>query len=145
MIAVKKTSRSPQNADGEDNDRDGLIDFGEDDGCGSASDASELGPCQTVYAPPRVFADEAISIDTSRGVFESEGSCGGIGSPELVVLFRVEEEMDAFYVDTYLDGTSVPTTLYVRKHLCLVPESEVACDREFATAPNRVRRSPLAT
>ena len=33
-----------------------------------------------------------------------------------------------------LTGPRVPATLYVRKHLCLVPESEVACDREFATA-----------
>jgi large repetitive protein len=129
-------SVTPECADGEDNDRDGLIDFGEDDGCSSASDASELGPCQTVYTPPRVFVDEAISIDTSRGVFESEGSCGGRGSPELVVLFRVEEPIDAFYIDTYIQGTQVPTTIYVRKQLCLSADAEVVCEREFANAPN---------
>jgi hypothetical protein len=129
-------SVTPECADGEDNDRDGFVDFGEDDGCSSASDASELGPCQAVYTPPRVHADEVISIDTSRGVFESEGSCGGRGSPELVVMFRVEEPMDAFYVDTYIQGTQVPTTIYVRKTLCLDGGAEIACDREFANAPN---------
>lgn len=131
---------TPECSDGEDNDRDGLIDFGtgegSDDGCVAASDASELGPCRTVYSPPRVFAGESVSIDTARGIFETEGSCGGRGSPELVVMFRVENPIDAFSVDTYLEGTQIPTTLYVRKDLCLSPDAEVVCDREFADAPN---------
>ena len=126
---------TPECFDQTDNDRDGLTDFGEDDGCSSASDASELGSCQTVYTPPRVYANEPIAIDTSRGIFHSEGSCGGVGSPELVVMYRVEEEMDSFSIDTFLDGTVIPTSIYIRRDLCLAPEAEIACEREFATTP----------
>ena len=47
----------------------------------------------------------------------------------VVVMFRVESPIDAFAVDTYLEGTNPTTSTCVR--LVLSEEAEVVCDREF--------------
>jgi hypothetical protein len=122
----------PECADGQDNDRDGRIDYPDDSECYAASDASERGPCGTTYTPPRLQNGETYVVDTARGLFESAGTCGGMGSPEQVVLYRVERDIEALVISTVGDATSVPTTLYVRRGVCLDPDprTEVGCVRE---------------
>ena len=83
-----------------------------------------------VYTPPLVFEGQEVTVNTLRGANESQGSCGGQGSAELVVAFDVSETLEAFLVDTFFEGTEIPTTLYVRKEECLNSEAEVACIRE---------------
>ncbi len=120
----------PGCSDGMDNDRDGKIDYPDDDGCIAASDYNEKGSCGNTYDPPKLSNGLALTIDTSRGVFESQGSCGGQGSPELVVLYRLTHAVEALEISTVSPVTSVPTTLYVRKEACLTSEQEIACQRE---------------
>jgi hypothetical protein len=120
--------------DGVDNDRDGRTDFPEDDGCVAASDYSERGACGNVYDPPSLQAGVSLVVDTSRGVFESEGSCGGRGSPEVAFQYRLSRDVEALEITTVGAGTQVPTTLYVRRTACLDVDSEVACQREDQAA-----------
>ena len=124
---------TPACADGVDNDRDGTIDFPDDDGCIAASDSSEKGSCLDRYDPPRLAEGEPVVLDTSRGVFRSEGSCGGTGSPEIVVLYRFEREVDALVISTEHAGTTTPTTLFVRYAECLAEDREVGCRTEAHT------------
>ncbi|MCA9539007.1 MAG: hypothetical protein KC620_08960, partial [Myxococcales bacterium] len=121
---------TPECADGQDNDRDGRIDFPADDGCIAASDASEKGTCLDRYDPPRATNGMPLVLDTSNGIFSSAGSCGGQGSPESVVAYRVTDTIEALEVTTIGERTRVPTTLYVRRTDCLVPAAEVGCATE---------------
>ena len=130
-------ARKPDCSDGSDNDRDGRTDYPEDDGCIAASDFSERGSCGDIYDPPRLVDGEMIIIDTSRGVFEAQGSCGGNGSPELVVFYRLDRRVEGLIISTDADATDVPTTIYVRREDCLEETAEIACQRESAD----VRRS----
>ena len=113
-----------------DNDRDGYADYPEDDGCISAGDYSERGTCGDIYDPPRLRKDQEITVNTSRGLFESAGSCGGRGSPELVFSYVLEEPVEALIITTGGERTEVPTTLYVRRTECLDPDYELGCIRE---------------
>ncbi len=123
---------APQCADGQDNDRDGRTDYPDDVECFAASDPSERGPCGSVYSPPLLSNGETLVVDTSRGLFESAGSCGGLGSPETVVFYRLDRPVEALVVSTEGGGTTVPTTLYVRRGVCLDadPLVELGCQRE---------------
>ena len=121
---------TPDCADGVDNDRDGLTDLPEDDGCVAASDSNEKGSCLDEYDPPVIEAGQTLNVDSSRGVFRSEGSCGGTGSPETVVMFRLTEAADAIVFSTDNPGTTAAASLYVRYGDCLVESAEVACQRE---------------
>lgn len=128
---------APECADGQDNDRDGRIDYPDDIECYAASDGSERGPCGTTYTPPRLQDGETFVVNTARGLFETAGSCGGMGSPEQVVLYRVERDIEALVISTEGEAeggitTTVPTTLYVRRGVCLDPDprTEVGCLRE---------------
>jgi hypothetical protein len=69
-------------------------------------------------------------VNTSRGLFESAGSCGGRGSPELVFSYVLTEPVEALIVTTGGERTEVPTTLYIRRTECLDAETEVGCIRE---------------
>lgn len=131
---------TPHCADGRDNDRDGRIDFPDDDGCESAADFSERGSCRGVYDPPRLADGVPLIIDTSRGVFENVGSCGGRGSPELAVLYRLDRDVQRLDISTLSERTTVPTTLYVRKAACLDGGAEIACatEREDVQTPGQV-------
>ncbi|MBM4291987.1 MAG: hypothetical protein FJ138_11525, partial [Deltaproteobacteria bacterium] len=125
---------SPQCADGIDNDRDGQTDYPADDGCLAAADYSERGTCGATYDPPRLREGETLTVDTSRGVFESFGSCGGQGSPELAFTYLLTRPVEALELTTVppagAPATAVPTTLYARRVDCLEPSLEVACQRE---------------
>ncbi|MCA9545849.1 MAG: hypothetical protein KC613_15705, partial [Myxococcales bacterium] len=123
---------APQCADGQDNDRDGRTDYPDDVECFAASDPSERGPCGNVYSPPLLAQGETLVVDTSRGLFESAGSCGGRGSPETVVFYRLSRPVEALVVSTEGAETAVPTTLYVRRGVCLDPDPivEMGCQRE---------------
>ena len=127
-------SRPPACSDGRDNDVDGHIDYPEDDGCSSAGDTSERGSCGTYYDPPRLEDGQILTLDTSRGLFESQATCGGNGSPELVVSYLLDHKVEAITITTDNPGTLVPTTLSVRLNRCLEPLSEIACVRENQNA-----------
>ncbi len=120
---------TPACADGVDNDRDGATDYPEDQGCSSAADGSELGACGVVYDALELTEGRVIRGDSRRGSFESEGSCGGRGAPEVVFAYRLDHPVEALVVRTDLPETAVETTLYVRR-ACLDGDSELACVRE---------------
>ncbi|MGK0362380.1 MAG: hypothetical protein ACI9U2_004701, partial [Bradymonadia bacterium] len=120
----------PACADGIDNDRDGSIDYPADDGCRASSDYSERGACGNVYDPPSLADGVPLVLDTARGVFESEGSCGGRGSPEVVLQYRLDRAVEALEISTVGEETSVPTTIYVRRTACLDADAEVGCQTE---------------
>ena len=122
---------APSCADGVDNDDDGLTDFPEDRGCVSAADSSEGGACGRRYQAVETVAGEIVRGDSRRGEFASEGSCGGRGAPEVVLVHRVENLIEALIIRTDLDDNELETTLYVRRG-CLDEGSEVACSREAA-------------
>ncbi|MCK6569835.1 hypothetical protein L6V77_01870 [Myxococcota bacterium] len=134
----------PACADGLDNDRDGRIDYPDDDGCQAAADYDERGSCGDRYDPPVVMAGVPVMTDISRGVFRTHGSCGGQGNPELAFLYRVDRRLEALEITTVGDGTTVPTTLYVRRQACLDEAAEVGCSREAAglTPPGNTLRIP---
>jgi hypothetical protein len=119
----------PACADGVDNDRDGSADYPEDRGCTSAADASELGTCGVVYDPVELDADRVVQGTSVGGRYESEGSCGGRGSPELVFSYRLDRPVEALVVRTDFPETEVETALYVRR-TCIDGGSELACVRE---------------
>ena len=121
---------SPACADGVDNDRDGLIDYPNDEECTSASDSNEKGACLDRYDPPTFQGGESIIVDSSRGIFRSQGSCGGNGSPEVVVRYVLTEDVDALIFSTQNPGTEAISTLYVRYRACLRTETEVGCNAE---------------
>ncbi|MCA9557726.1 MAG: hypothetical protein KC583_04085, partial [Myxococcales bacterium] len=125
---------TPECADGQDNDLDGRIDYPEDDGCTAASDYDERGPCGNEYDPPRLQDGVPLRLDTAGGVFESQGSCGGQGSPELAALYRLTNVIEALEITTVDPATDVVTTLYVRREACLVPGAEVACQTQRENA-----------
>jgi len=122
---------SPACSDGLDNDRDGRVDYPEDSGCLSAAGESEAGSCGDTYVPVELEAGREFATDTSRGVFESEGSCGGRGASEIVLLYRVDHPIERALIRTDLPGTVAETTLYARR-ACLDGGTEVACAREVA-------------
>ena len=126
---------SPDCADGQDNDLDGRTDYPEDDGCTAASDSSEKGSCGDTYSPPTLSDGVQVTLDLSRGLFSSAGSCGGEGSPERVVMYRVEHEIEALEVTTVGEETRVPTTVYVRFAECLATATELVCAREEPAVP----------
>jgi hypothetical protein len=120
----------PGCADGVDNDRDGKIDYPEDDGCNAAADYDERGTCGETYDPPGLTNGQTLVVDSRRGTFESEGSCGGRGSPEVVFFYRLEHDVEALEISTDNPATDALTTLYVRRTACLAADAEVACERE---------------
>jgi hypothetical protein len=126
----------PDCSDGIDNDRDGSIDYPDDDGCRAASDYSERGACGTTYDPPSLSDGVPLVLDTARGVFESQGSCGGRGSPEVVLQYRLDRTVEALEISTIGEETSVPTTIYVRRTACLDEDAEVGCQREDENVAN---------
>ncbi len=121
---------TPACADDIDNDRDGKIDYPEDDGCDAAADYNERGSCGDTYDPPSLRNGEPLVINSARGVFETQGSCGGAGSPEVVFQYRLERNVEALVISTVGPATEVPTTLIVRRTACLDPDAEEACQRE---------------
>ena len=133
---------TPACADGIDNDFDGQTDWPDDETCYAASDASEKGTCLDRYDPPIARDGTPIVIDTSAGVFRSAGSCGGMGSPESVLTYRVEQRIEALEISTVGEATVVPTSLYVRYVDCLATDAEIACQREEAdeASPGQVLR-----
>ncbi len=128
-VSEKDPNQKPECSDGEDNDGDGKTDYPEDEDCYAASDNSEKGSCGDSYEPPVLQNDVAVTTDTSSGVFLSNGTCGGKGSPERAFLYRVTRSIDHLLIST-TDKSNVHTTLYVRKGNCLSEEAEVGCDRE---------------
>ena len=120
---------APACADGADNDADGDVDYPTDTGCESAGDGNEIGSCGLRYRPIELVADQDVATDTGRGVFVSEGTCGGRGAAEVVFVFRVEGVLETLRIRTDRPGTEAETTLYVRRG-CLDEQTEVACGRE---------------
>ena len=120
----------PACADGLDNDRDGKTDYPDDDGCIAAADYSERGSCGNTYDPAAVVEGVPFATDIGGGLFLAEGSCGGRGSPETVLQYRLKRPVERLVVSTVGAGTLVPTTLYVRRTACLDDDAEVACQRE---------------
>ena len=51
-------------------------------------------------------------MNAADGVFETEGTCGGVGSPERVVHFRLNSDLEALVVSTANPGTRA------EHHLC---------------------------
>ncbi len=120
---------TPACADGADNDGDGSVDYPDDRGCESASDSSEGGACGRIYAAVEVRPGRVVRGDSRGGAFESEGSCGGRGAPEIVFVHRVERPIEALVIRTDLEENSLESAIYVRRG-CLDEDSEVACNRE---------------
>jgi len=120
---------TPACADGVDNDGDGNTDYPDDRGCESAADASEGGACGRTYEAVEVRPGRLIRGDSRGGAFESEGSCGGRGAPEVVFVHRVERPIEALLIRTDLPENQLQSTIYVRRG-CLDAGSEIACSRE---------------
>ncbi len=120
---------TPACSDGVDNDGDGTADYPDDRGCESAADASEGGACGRTYEAVEVRPGRLIRGDSRGGAFESEGSCGGRGAPEVVFVHRVERPVEALLIRTDLPENQLESTLYVRRG-CLDTNSEIACARE---------------
>ncbi|MCB9521848.1 MAG: hypothetical protein H6702_00530 [Myxococcales bacterium] len=127
---------TPRCSDGIDNDRDGKTDFPEDDGCTSAADYDERGTCGDTYDPPGLSDGQSLVIDSRRGEFESEGSCGGRGSPEVVFFYKLTRDVEALEITTDLPATEAYTTLYVRRTACLDTSTEVGCQAEDVRSGN---------
>ncbi|MEZ4433469.1 MAG: hypothetical protein R3F65_13760 [bacterium] len=127
---------TPACADGQDNDRDGRTDWPDDEGCYAASDASEKGTCLDRYDPPVARDGVPIVVDTSAGIFQGRGTCGGQGSPEVVLSYRLERRIEALEISTIGPETVVPTSLYVRFAECLLEDAEVGCQREAPDEAN---------
>ena len=120
---------APICSDGLDNDRDGRTDYPDDSGCLDAAGGSEAGSCGEIYVPIELEAGRDFATDTSRGRFESEGSCGGRGASEIVALYRLDRALERLRIRTDLPGTTAETTIYLRR-ACLGTDTEVACARE---------------
>ena len=135
---------TPACSDGLDNDRDGLIDYPQDDGCASAADYDERGSCGDRYDPPLLANGQTVTTDISRGIFRSNGSCGGQGNPEVVFLYRVSRVIQSLDISTVGPGTTVPTAIYARRRDCLDPGAEVGCHRDdlAAATPGHVLSLP---
>ncbi len=132
---------APRCSDGVDNDRDGEIDFPDDRGCQSAADGSEGGSCGRNITAVETESGEVIRGDSRRAPFGTEGSCGGRGSPEVVLVHRVARPIEALIIRTDLEENELETTLYVRRG-CLDPSTEIACNRETVNdgiAANSIR------
>ncbi len=130
----------PGCADGVDNDGDGRVDFPVDPGCESANDGTERASCGARRFAVEIEDGRVIRGDTSGGVFDHEGSCGGRGAPEVAFLYRLDAPVEALEITTDFPETELETTLYVRR-ACATPDSELACAREPAdeTAANSLR------
>ena len=121
--------RLPACGDGRDNDNDGTTDYPEDRGCESAADHSEGGACGRLYEAVEVTPGEVIRGDSRQGPYSSEGTCGGRGAPEVVLVYRVTKPIEAFVVRTDLDANEHQTTLHIRRN-CLDANTEIGCARE---------------
>ncbi|MEE2787762.1 MAG: hypothetical protein VX589_10515, partial [Myxococcota bacterium] len=136
----------PACGDGRDNDRDGATDYPDDRGCESAADYSEGGACGRLYEAVEVTPGEVIRGDSRQGPYSAEGSCGGRGAPEVVLVYRVTKPIEAFVVRTDLDDNVHQTTLHIRR-TCLDANTEIGCSREPSqdgVAANQLRiENPL--
>ncbi len=119
----------PRCADGVDNDRDGQTDFPDDRGCASAADHTEAGACGRTYEAVEVDGNTTIRGDSRQSPYASEGSCGGRGAPEVVLLYRVTSAIEAFVVRTDQPGNQLESTIYIRRG-CLDETTEIVCQRE---------------
>jgi hypothetical protein len=107
---------APACADGLDNDGDGLIDHASrgagagDDGCASAADADELGPCDG--PKPELPVTGQARGDSRLFLDEHAGECGfSQGAPDVV--FVVPVPFPARVVAT-TNGSAFDTILYAR-------------------------------
>ncbi len=120
---------APACSDGIDNDRDDETDYPEDRGCASAADGSEGGSCGQIYNPAEIAEGQLVRGDSRRGAYEAAGSCGGVGAPEVVFVYRVSRTIEALRITTANEGNALESTIYVRRG-CLDDNTEVACARE---------------
>ena len=119
----------PACADGIDNDDDGAIDFPADRGCSSAADTAEGGACGRRHTAVEIEPGRVVRGDSRMGSIEAEGSCGGRGAPEVVLLHRVEQPIERLVVHTELPDNTLESVLYIRRG-CVDALSELACVRE---------------
>lgn len=129
-----------------DDDGDGLVDFGEDDGCVSASDDTEESVCD--LPPPSLPASGVVVSDTSVGgsVLRGTqvGSCAFGAAPEqlwhLTLNHPATLTLDTLGAEGA--GASFSTVLYARQSCrpalpcppeepsCAPSSSELACARD---------------
>ena len=104
----------PECADGIDNDEDGRIDFDRgqgaaDDGCLSAADDNEAGPCDREQPP---LADDGVATGNTVGsIHEHVGGCGFGEAPEDVYVATIPYPA---FVEANTFDSQYDTTLYVR-------------------------------
>ena len=75
-------SPAPSCGNGVDDDGDGLVDFGEDDDCASASDPTEESACD--LEQPLLSAEGVVSGDTSALTGTQVGGCAFGSAPEAI-------------------------------------------------------------
>lgn len=115
----------PACRDGLDNDQDGAIDFPLDLGCESASSLSERPIC---VGPARVIEARGglrYTVTSEQGRHGREASCGGRGSPELTLFYRLSYPVKSLKVHS---AGSWETTLSAQ-YRC-GEGAELACARE---------------
>ncbi len=139
----------PACSNGQDDDDDGLIDYGaaadNDPGCDRAADDDEFnadpGICGNVEVK-QLPADGIVTGTISGATNELiSPTCSGAG-PEAV--FQVElEQPTALYVTTDFAETTLDTVVYVRSE-CRTPTTEIGCndDDEGVTSTLQVEASP---
>ncbi len=125
----------PVCSNGVDDDDDGLLDYPEDDVCLTAGFDREQPLCDLPI--PFVTVGQAggrFDLDPPAvGADEAQGSCGGAGTGEGVLVITLDDPSDV-NVRTYRGNVEVQVPLYARAE-CVDPEGEVACRRSGAIGP----------
>ncbi len=121
---------APECGDGEDNDGDGEIDFADgfgDDGCNSAADDDERGPCELEHRRFPEDVRERLGSTEGRS-HQFSGTCGFGQAPDEVYVVRVPY---AGNVRLSTVGSDFDTVLYARS----VCEALTVCDEPDPPPP----------
>ena len=141
----------PACADGVDNDGDGLVDFERgqghgDDGCNSAGDTDEIGPCDRDQ--PTLDVTGIVNGNTLEAMHEHRGQCTAGDAPDRTFVASVPYPA---HVVIHTFGSRYDTVLYARREcrpqtVCppaapepdagIVPDSAVDASIADATAPD---------
>lgn len=119
----------PACADGIDNDADEAIDFPADPECASAAGDAEAQPGCMSFPNLQLVDNQTVRLELApMGASAYQGTCGGGGAPEEVVLLRVRQA-SRLRVETVpaAGGQTYDTLLYMRANTCDMG-AEVDCD-----------------
>ncbi|MCB9527278.1 MAG: hypothetical protein H6701_02615 [Myxococcales bacterium] len=126
----------PVCSNGLDDDGDGFVDYPSDIECLTAGYDREQPLCDLDIPFVAVGQDggEFVVEAPARGVGSlAQGSCGGFGTPEGVLVISLDEPSDVF-VDTRINGVDRAVVAYARGD-CTDAQSELRCRAPGAAGP----------